>query len=103
MVLIVFVIMLLNLRTDTGIRYTHAVAVGSIIGVLTLVEIIYFFTRSGLTGVQGGLNRELIEQVGHTELIGRSMFTEFLLPFEITSLLLLVAIIGAVVLAKRKI
>src|SRR6266581_1025723 len=42
MVLIVFVIMLLNLRTDTGLRYTHAVAVGSIIGVLTLVEIIYF-------------------------------------------------------------
>jgi NADH-quinone oxidoreductase subunit J len=103
MVLIVFVIMLLNLRTDTGVRYTHAVAVGSIIGVLTLVEILYFFTRSGLTGMQGGLNKELIEQIGHTELIGRSMFTEFLLPFEITSLLLLVAIIGAVVLAKRKI
>jgi len=103
MVLIVFVIMLLNLRTDTGIRYTHAVAVGSIIGVLTLVEIIYFFTRSGLTGMRGGFNKELIEQVGHTELIGTSMFTEFLLPFEITSLLLLVAIIGAVVLAKRKI
>ncbi len=105
MVLIVFVIMLLNLRTDTGVRYTHAVAVGSIIGVLTLVEIIYFFSggRSGLTGMQGGLNKELIAQVGHTELIGQSMFTEFLLPFEITSLLLLVAIIGAVVLAKRKI
>jgi len=105
MVLIVFVIMLLNLRTDTGLRYTHAVAVGSIIGVLTLVEIIYFFSggRSGLPGMQGGLNKELIEQVGHTELIGRSMFTEFLLPFEITSLLLLVAIIGAVVLSKRKI
>jgi NADH-quinone oxidoreductase subunit J len=103
MVLIVFVIMLLNLRTGTGARYTHAVAVGSIIGVLTLVEIIYFFTRSGLTGMRGGLSKELIEQVGHTELIGQSMFTEFLLPFEITSLLLLVAIIGAVVLAKRKI
>src|SRR6266702_2283100 len=105
MVLIVFVIMLLNLRTDTGLRYTHAVAVGSIIGVLTLVEIIYFFSggRSGLTGMQGGLNKELIAQVGHTELIGQSMFTEFLLPFEINSLLLLVAIIGAVVLAKRKI
>ncbi len=68
MVLIVFVIMLLNLRTDTGLRYTHAVAVGSIIGVLTLVEIIYFFSggRSGLTGMQGGLNKELIEQVAFT-------------------------------------
>lgn len=103
MVLIVFVIMLLNLRTETGSRYTHAMTVGSIIGVLTLIEIVYFFARSGLTGARGALNSEIIERVGHTELIGRSMFTEFLLPFEITSLLLLVAIVGAVVLAKRKI
>ncbi len=103
MVLIVFVIMLLNLRTETGRRYTHAVAVGSIMGVLTLIEIVYFFARSGLTGVRGSISKDVIERVGHTELIGRSMFTDFLLPFEITSLLLLVAIIGAVVLSKRKI
>jgi len=103
MVLIVFVIMLLNLRTETGSRYRHAVAIGSIIGALTLFEIVYFLLRSGFTGARGGLNKEIIEQVGHTELIGRSMFTDFLLPFEITSILLLVAIIGAVVLAKRKI
>lgn len=103
MVLIVFVIMLLNIRTETGKRYTHALTIGGVIGALTLFEIVYFFTRSGLTGARGNMGKELIERVGHTELIGRSMFTEFLLPFEITSLLLLVAIIGAVVLAKRKI
>jgi NADH-quinone oxidoreductase subunit J len=40
--------------------------------------------------------------VGHTELIGKSMFTDFVLPFEITSILLLVAIVGSVILAKRK-
>ena len=70
---------------------------------MTLIEILYFLLRSGLTGTRGGMDKELIERVGHTELIGRSMFTDFLLPFEITSILLLVAIIGAVVLAKRKI
>jgi len=103
MVLIVFVIMLLNLRTDSTMRYRHAVAVGSIVGVLSLFEIFYFLLRSGLTGTRGGLNKEMIERIGHTELIGKSMFTDFLLPFEITSILLLIAIIGAVVLAKRKI
>lgn len=103
MVLIVFVIMLLNLRTETGMRYRHAVVVGSIIGFITLLEILYFLLRSGLTGTRGGMDKALIERVGHTELIARSMFTDFLLPFEITSILLLVAIIGAVVLAKRKI
>lgn len=99
MVLIVFVIMLLNLRTETGSRYTHAMTIGSIIGVLTLIEIAYFFSKSGLTGTAGKIS----SWVGHTELIGTSMFTDFLLPFEITSLLLLVAIVGAVILAKRKI
>ena len=103
MVLIVFVIMLLNLRTETSQRSRHAVAIGSIIGALSLFEIIYFLLRSRFTGAHGGLTKEIIERVGHTELIGKSMFTDFLLPFEITSILLLVAIIGAVVLAKKKI
>jgi NADH-quinone oxidoreductase subunit J len=43
----------------------------------------------------------VVQSVGHTELIGRALFIDFLLPFEITSILLLVAMIGAVVLAKR--
>jgi NADH-quinone oxidoreductase subunit J len=45
----------------------------------------------------------MVDQVGHTELIGRAMFTNFLLPFEIASILLLVAIVGAVVLTKREV
>ncbi len=103
MVLIVFVIMLLNLRTDTAQRYRHAVVIGSVVGFMTMLEILYFLLRSGLTGTRGVLDKQVIERVGHTELIAKSMFTDFLLPFEITSILLLVAIIGAVVLAKKKI
>jgi NADH-quinone oxidoreductase subunit J len=44
----------------------------------------------------------MIAQYGHTELIGAVMFTEFLLPFEVTSILLLAAMVGAVMLAKKK-
>jgi len=40
--------------------------------------------------------------LGNTESIARSLFTDYLLPFEVTSVLLLVAIVGAVVLAKSK-
>jgi NADH-quinone oxidoreductase subunit J len=103
MVLILFVIMLLNLRTETSQRARHAVTIGSIIGVLTLFEALYFLYHRSGQGTQGGLTKEIIERVGHTELIGKSMFTDFLLPFEITSILLLIAIVGAVVLAKKKI
>jgi NADH-quinone oxidoreductase subunit J len=45
----------------------------------------------------------MIKNIGHTELVGREIFTNFLLPFEVTSILLLVAIVGAVILAKKKI
>lgn len=103
MVLIVFVIMLLNVRTESSKRYTHAIVIGGIVGFLILFETAYFLMRSSLTGTKGSLTSALVTQVGHTELVARSMFTDFLLPFEITSILLLVAIVGAVVLAKRKI
>ncbi len=102
MVLIVFVIMLLNLRAESAGRYTHAIIGGGVIGFLTLFETAYFLMRSSATGSKGALSPELVTRVGHTELIANAMFTDFLLPFEITSLLLLVAIVGAVVLAKRK-
>jgi NADH-quinone oxidoreductase subunit J len=41
--------------------------------------------------------------VGNTQVVARLLFTDYLLPFEITSILLLVAIIAAIVLAKRQI
>ncbi len=103
MVLIVFVIMLLNLRTETGGRTTHAVFIGSVIGLFTLIETCYFLFRSTPAANTGRVDSMLITKVGHTELIGRALYSDFLLPFEITSLLLLVAIVGAVILAKKKI
>lgn len=103
MVLIVFVIMLLNVRSETAKRYTHAGFISSVIGCLLLFVSLYFLNHSSLTGVRGSLDAAVINQVGHTELIGKALFTDFLLPFEITSILLLVAIIGAVILTKKKI
>lgn len=103
MVLIVFVIMLLNIRAETGKRYTHAGIIGTVTGFLILILTFSFLNNSTLTGVRGMIDTAVINRVGHTELIARSMFTDFLLPFEITSILLLVAIVGAVILTKKKI
>ena len=103
MVLIIFVIMLLNVRTESGRKSSHAVVAGSIIGLFVLIQTCYFLFKSSLTGSRGGMDTAMIEQVGHVELIGKALYTDFLLPFEITSLLLLAAIIGAVILSKRKI
>ncbi len=104
MVLIVFVIMLLNVRSEVGKRSNHAVVGSSILAFFVLFETCYFLFRStpAKEGT-GPLSTNIIEQIGHTELIGKAMYSEFLLPFEITSLLLLAAIVGAVVLSKKKI
>ncbi|MDT8443101.1 MAG: NADH-quinone oxidoreductase subunit J [Desulfuromonadales bacterium] len=102
-VLILFVIMLLNLGTESRKRYTNGIVWSSIASLLILFNVIYFIKRGRVTGAEGDITNFMVESVGHTELIGTAMFTEFLLPFEIASVLLLVAIVGAVVLAKREV
>jgi NADH-quinone oxidoreductase subunit J len=102
MVLIVFTIMLLNIRVDATKKHSHKIVLGSIIGFFTLINTVYIILKSHVALPNGPLTGEMIRQQGHTELIGREMFTNFLLPFEITSILLLVAIVGAVILAKKK-
>ena len=102
-VLIIFVIMLLNLGTAEKARASHSLAWGSVVGALMLLLTMTFIKGGNTTSVQGDITNEVVAKIGHTELIGQSMFTNFLLPFEIASILLLVAIVGAVVLTKREV
>jgi len=103
MVLIVFVIMLLNLGTTTKGRYARARVWASFVSILMLILTNFFIRRSIPTGKVGDVTKQMVESYGHTELIGKAMFTDFLLPFEIASILLLVAIVGAVILSKREV
>jgi NADH-quinone oxidoreductase subunit J len=103
MVLILFVIMLLNLGAESQRRYAHSVVGGALAGILVLITTVTFLKGGEATGLKGEITAEVVQNVGHTELIGQKLFTDFLLPFEITSILLLVAIIGAVVLAKKEV
>lgn len=103
MVLILFVIMLLNLGTAARKRYTQGIVWSAIASLMVLANVVFFLKRGRVTGAEGDVTAFMVESVGHTELIGRTMFTEFILPFEIASILLLVAIVGAVVLAKKEV
>ncbi|PLY00438.1 MAG: NADH-quinone oxidoreductase subunit J [Desulfuromonas sp.] len=101
MVLIIFVIMLLNLGTAAEGQVRRGVIWGGLSGILMLMITYLAVTKGKATEVVGSMTNEVIMAEGHTKLIGKAIFTDFLLPFEIASILLLVAIIGAVVLAKR--
>ena len=98
-VLFLFVIMLLNLtqpesRPTAGVPVV-AVAVGGGIGIAALVA-------AALRRVPPPGAPALPEGFGDTAALARRLFTAYLLPFELTSVLLLVAIVGAVGLASRK-
>jgi len=97
MVLFVFVIMLLNLPPDEdGVdRLRWLKFIGIPLGLFFL-----FLVGATLWNVETGIGPES-RFVGSPEAIGRSLFTDYLLPFEATSLLILIALVGAVVFAKK--
>jgi NADH-quinone oxidoreductase subunit J len=100
MVLVVFVIMLLNLGDEARLaeKFDVKKIAGVVLATGLLVEILYVFTADGVSAPRVVRS----EDVGTIEAMGAAMFTRFLLPFEVTSLLLLVAIVGAVVLARKR-
>lgn len=103
MVLVIFVIMLLNLGSVAKSRYSHGLVWGGSLSFIFLIIAAKFIAGGEATKNVGDVTSQMVMDYGHTELIAKSMFLDFLLPFEIASILLLVAIIGAVILSKRKI
>ncbi len=103
MVLVIFVIMLLNLGDETKLieRFDMWKVAGIVLVAGFLLEMIYIFLWSSGAGSNASLP-EQATRIGEVEAMGRAMFGKFLLPFEVTSILLLVAIVGAVVLAKKR-
>jgi NADH-quinone oxidoreductase subunit J len=97
-VLFVFVIMLINVPEDrlpveraTTIRVLGVLAAG------------FFILESAVLARRYSMPTGPATEVGTVEAVGRALFTDYLLAFEITSVLLLAAVIGAIALAKRKI
>jgi NADH-quinone oxidoreductase subunit J len=98
MVLFLFVIMLLNLNREAE-PASRAWRFGILsVGGLLAVEFAWFFLRRLTPSVERGA---LDPSYGSIAALARTMFTEHALSFELTSVLLLIAVVGAVVLAKR--
>jgi len=106
MVLFLFVIMLLNVgsaETDDLPGWMGHVLMLAIGGVLAIE--LWAMTRlvpADDIRLPAGTMQQLNEQQGAVQVISEPLFREYLVPFEITSVLLLAAVVGAVVLAKRR-
>src|SRR5438093_5660529 len=98
MVLIIFVIMLLNLRREAvGVR---AGSMQKLIGALAAAGFLALVAKGVLPMVEPPAS--VPSSYGSVEYVGHHLFGEFFYPFEVISLVLLVAMAGAVVLAKRR-
>jgi NADH-quinone oxidoreductase subunit J len=100
MVLFLFVIMLISLGDEHLLeeRYRGMQILGAV-GALGLVAVLAWAILDVAQGASGALPADF----GTVKAVGLVLYTRFLLPFEATSLLLLAAIVGAVVVAKERI
>ena len=99
MVLVVFVIMLLNINAEERrrVRLGYLVPIAVVLAAVLIGEVAFV-----LYSVPVSLERPPgPSDVGLTASIGTGLFTRYLLPFEITSILLLMALVGAMTLARR--
>ncbi len=98
MVLFVFVIMLLNAGTEERTRGSVVAARFGLPAIVLFVgAVVYALTRHGT-----GDLLPVGAMYGSPTALARPLFRDFLLPFEVTSVLVLIAIMGAVVLARRE-
>ena len=97
MVLFLFVIMLLDLKEEERRKIKKT---GLVAGVISVGAIIAIFIRS-LLATHPGKELTAPSAVGDTAALGKLLFTKYLLPFEIISVLLLVAMVGVILLSKK--
>ncbi|RMG35254.1 MAG: NADH-quinone oxidoreductase subunit J [Methanobacteriota archaeon] len=98
MVLFLFVIMLLNVQIESKVGGIRGIMrwIGFTLSILLFGELGYF----GFQGFKTAVAKE--NTLGTVESIGTALFSKYVLPFEVASILLLAAMIGAVYLSKRR-
>lgn len=102
MVLFLFVIMLLNLSALPSLESLDWKTVaGFVVAMVVLAQLVYMLA-SGLGALPTSIVAEQAAQTGDASNIAKELFTRYALTFEVIGVLLLVATIGALLLAKRK-
>ncbi len=101
MVLFLFTVLLLDIKKETIVWYMHRNAYLAVVGVVALFLVLAYIASQGSITVPLGVYGEetLVKNV---EVVGRALFTKYIFPFEVVSLLLLIALVGAIVLVMNE-
>jgi NADH-quinone oxidoreductase subunit J len=103
MVLFLFVIMMLDLRKNMPESKSSLTKLaGSIVSGTLLVILVAVFHKNNLPAPTAENTANFTSQTGMVENLGKVLYSEYLLPFELVSILFFVAMVGAVLLGKRE-
>ncbi len=106
LVLFLFTVMLLNASREDGAEWDRShpyyrpgpTRIGAVLAVVLLGQLVWAMSR--LAGTSSGLPEQ--PAASSVRLLGRVLFTDYMFAFEVTSILIIAAMVGAVVLAGRK-
>jgi NADH-quinone oxidoreductase subunit J len=102
MVLFLFVIMLMNLNKDTEPQKSSLIQLAGVIsGGCLLLLVVMAFRQAGLEISGANATTTSLSNIGLIKVLGKKLFTDYVFPFEISSVLFLSAMIGTVVLGKK--
>jgi len=100
MVLFVFVIMLLNAGVEERTNFSKLAIPGAVLGFVLMAEIAHWLAHSAAgKALANGANAPATE--ASTRDLSEMLFRQYLFPFEATSILILIAVLGAFVLARK--
>lgn len=99
LVLYLFVVMLLNVKREERLQRQWVTAL--LLGLTLIAEVILLVAGRNMAPVSMAAPSTGTDAVGNTESIGGLLYSTYLFPFEVASLILLVAMIGAVILSKK--
>jgi NADH-quinone oxidoreductase subunit J len=105
MVLFVFVIMLLSPSSEQSLlrRMKRSGVIAIPLVLVFIAQVVFAIVAGAITADRSPYTLDRINQMGGSvQAVGAVLFTDYLLPFEVTSLLLVIALVGAIVLGKRK-
>ncbi|MEQ1734549.1 MAG: NADH-quinone oxidoreductase subunit J [Bacteroidia bacterium] len=103
MVLFLFTIMLLNLNKDSEPQHNNFIKMGAVIASGMLLIVLLSAFKDTININHNTLAVVHVNQVGLLQNLGTVLFTKFLVPFEISSVLFIAGVVGAVVLGKKEI
>ncbi len=107
MVLFLFTVMLLNVPREDAAEWdrTHpfyrpwALRIGTALAVAMALQLFWALSRTPGLGIGVGVERPGVSSVAE---LGRVLFTDYMFAFEVTSILIIIAMVGAVVLARKR-